>query len=73
MNSVKRERFIRVAEARTRKALSMIRLIGNCANRAVYEYSESDINKIFRTLEQELRNSKQKYQNKKDDTFKLSE
>jgi len=59
----KRERFVRVAETRTAKVISMIRLIGNCSNRAVYEYSEADLEKIFGTIENSLVEARQRYKN----------
>ena len=43
MRESKREKFIRLAENRTNKALDMIRLIGNLSNKAVYDYSEDDV------------------------------
>ena len=43
----KMERFKRVAESRTNRIIDQIRLLGNCANRSNYEYSEEDIKKIF--------------------------
>ncbi len=33
----KREKFVRMAEARTIKIISMVRLLGNCSNRLAYE------------------------------------
>ena len=35
----KRERFVRLAEARTNKTIDMIRLIGNLSNRNNYKHS----------------------------------
>ena len=57
----KRERFVRIAEARTNKILDMMRLLGNCASPANYEYTDEDIKKIFTALERELKNTKNKY------------
>ena len=57
----KRERFIRIAEARTNKILEMMRLLGNCASTNNYEYTEEDIKKIFGALERELKNTKSKF------------
>ena len=57
----KRERFIRIAEARTNKILEMMRLLGNCASTNNYEYTEEDIKKIFGALERELKNTKNKF------------
>ena len=61
INETKREKFIRIAEARTNKAAEMIRLLGNCANRSSYDYADEDIKKIFGFLEKELKNARSKY------------
>ena len=34
----KRERFLEIAEKRTQALLDKLRLLGNCGNRATYEY-----------------------------------
>lgn len=60
----KRERFKRVAENRTNRIIESIRLLGNCSNRSNYEYSEEDIKKIFNAIDNELKETKQKYQAK---------
>lgn len=57
----KRERFIRIAEARTNKIIDMVQLLGNCSNRATYDYSREDIKKIFNAIESELRLAKAKF------------
>ena len=57
----KRQRFIRIAEARTNKILEMMRLLGNCSSKSNYEYTEEDVRKIFTVLEKELKNTKNKY------------
>jgi hypothetical protein len=60
----KSERFKRVAENRTNKIIDQIRLLGNCANRSNYEYTDEDVRKIFSAIENELKNTKTKYQSK---------
>lgn len=57
----KRERFVRIAEARTNKILEMMRLLGNCSSKGNYDYTEEDIKKIFGALEKELKNTKNKF------------
>ena len=47
MAESKRERFVRLAEARTNKILEMMRLLGNCSSKANYEYTEDDIKQIL--------------------------
>ncbi|MFQ7528912.1 MAG: hypothetical protein ACLRMN_16030 [Mediterraneibacter gnavus] len=54
----KREKFVRIAEARTNKIINMIQLLGNCSNQSLYEYSQKDVNKIFNTIQTELDEAK---------------
>ena len=57
----KREKFVRLVEARTKKSIDMLRLLGNCANKANYDYNDEDVQKIFTTLEKEMKISKSKF------------
>lgn len=57
----KREKFVRIAEARTNKIINMIQLLGNCSNQSLYEYSQKDVNKIFNTIQTELDEAKKRY------------
>jgi len=57
----KRDRFVRVAEARTAKIISMIRLLGNCSNKAVYEYQAKDLKKIFKAIDDALEDARIRY------------
>ena len=57
----KREKFVRMAEARTIKIISMVRLLGNCSNRLAYEYSEKDVNKIFSAIESAVADAKRRF------------
>lgn len=57
----KRDRFVRIAEARTNKIISMIQLLGNCSNTSVYAYSDSDVEQIFGAIETATREAKKKY------------
>jgi len=52
------ERFKRIAAFRTQKILDYIRLLGNCSNKSSYSYNDIDVNKIFFTIERELKNTK---------------
>lgn len=61
----KRERFVRLAEARTNKIIDMIQLLGNCSNQNQYEYTQKDVNKIFSAIQTELDAAKKRY-NKQD-------
>lgn len=57
----KREKFVRMAEARTIKIISMVRLLGNCSNRLAYEYSDKDVNKIFSAIETAVADAKKRF------------
>ena len=61
-NESKREKFVRLAEARTNKILDMVQLLGNCANTNAYEYSQQDVDQIFTAIETEVREAKKKFQ-----------
>ncbi len=50
---VKRENFVRLAEARVNKALKSIRMLGNLSNRSHYAYNEDDIAAIISALQAE--------------------
>ena len=50
----KRDKFVRLAEARTAKAMHSIRVIGNLANRSNYEFNDDDVRKIAKTLHAEV-------------------
>lgn len=60
-HETKREKFVRMAEARTIKIISMVRLLGNCSNRLAYEYSEKDVSKIFNAIESAVSDAKKRF------------
>lgn len=65
------ERFRRVATRRTNEILKKIRILGNCANKSGYDYTEEEINKIFNTIEKALKESRGKFHFSKNKEFKL--
>lgn len=69
----KKDRFKRVAESRTQKILDMMELLGNCSNKNNYDYSEADVKKIIKVLEEELSVLKKKFESNivKNEKFKL--
>jgi hypothetical protein len=60
-NETKREKFVRLAEARTNKIIEMLKLLGNCSNTGSYEYNEEDIKKIFGEIEKEIKNARARF------------
>lgn len=72
MSKLKRDNFVRLAEARTNKILDMVRLLGNLSNTANYSYTKEDVNKIFNTIEKELADTRRKFDTiGSDDKFTL--
>ncbi len=70
----KREKFVRLAEARTNKIIDMLQLLGNCSNASVYDYTQQDVDKIFSAIEAEMKEAKKKFnkvESKKSSRFTL--
>jgi len=67
----KRERFKRLATYRTNETLRKLKVLGNCANRSAYEYTEEEVNKIFSEIERRVREIKSKFHFPKEKEFKL--
>lgn len=57
----KKERFKKLGAYRTNEVLKRLKILGNCANRSAYDYSEEEINKIFLAIERAIRDSKLKF------------
>jgi bifunctional pyridoxal-dependent enzyme with beta-cystathionase and maltose regulon repressor activities len=71
INENKRERFLRLASHRTQDVLNRLRVLGNCANRSVYEYTQDDIEKIFSALKDQFKSVEAKFHFPKHKEFKL--
>ena len=67
----KRERFKRLAVYRTNEVLRRLKVLGNCANRSAYYYSEEDVNKIFSEIERKTKEIKAQFHFPKIKEFKL--
>jgi hypothetical protein len=50
----KREKFVELAESRTRNAIRAIRVIAKLGNKNAYEYSDADVRKIASALSKEI-------------------
>ena len=57
----RRDKFVRLAEARTNKIIDMIQLLGNCSNQSQYEYTQKDVSKIFNAIQAELDAAKKRF------------
>lgn len=71
-SEIKREKFKKLAEARTQKLRDMIKLLGNLSNTYAYEYTQEEVNKIFNTLEKDLKDAKAKFKTDKGSDEKFS-
>jgi len=67
----RRERFKRLATYRTNEVLRKVKVLGNCANRSAYEYTEEEVNKIFSEIDKMVRSTKTKFHIIKKAEFKL--
>jgi len=69
----KRDRFVRLAEARTNRILDDLRLLGNCSSKANYQYTDEDVRKIFNAIEKEVRQTRSRFQgvDNKEERFSL--
>lgn len=72
MKDNRRENFKRLAVARTKEILRRLKVLGNCANRSHYDYTEEEVAKIFSEIEKKLRETKAKFTfSEREKEFKL--
>jgi len=50
----KRQKFVELAESRTKNAIKAIRVIAKLGNKSAYEFTETDVNKIAKALTREV-------------------
>jgi methyl-accepting chemotaxis protein len=55
------EKFKKLANKRVNNALKSIGLIGNLSNRSNYDYTDQEVGKIFKALEEEVQNCRQRF------------
>jgi hypothetical protein len=67
----KREAFRRLAEQRTIAVLQRLRILGNCANRQLYEFDEAEVRKVFRAIEVEVKATRAKFLKSGEKDFSL--
>jgi len=65
------ERFKRLGTLRTNAVLRRLKVLGNCANRQAYQYTEEDVDKIFSEVERKLKEVKAKFHFPKNREFRL--
>lgn len=70
--SDKREKFVELAQKRTVKAIKAIRSIGKLGNRSAYVYTDTDVNRIVKAINDEIEALKARMKNSKGtDTIKF--
>jgi hypothetical protein len=71
----KRDKFIMLAEKRVNKVIKDINLIGNLSNKNNYQYTDDDVELIFKALENSIKDQKLKFKPLRNSTglsFKLA-
>lgn len=71
----KRDKFVILAEKRVNKVIKDMQLIGNLSNKNNYQYTDADVELIFKALENSIRDLKSKFKPLKNSTglsFKLT-
>ena len=74
--SSKRAKFVQLAEKRVNNTLNNLRLIGNLSNSASYEYTQKDVDKIFRAITRAVNDARSRFNSAGDGsstTFRLAE
>lgn len=59
----KRQRFEKVASKRVQKILDTLQLLKNCSNRNNYEYTNSDVEKMFSEISKAMKDARVAYVN----------
>ena len=55
----KHDNFIKIAERRTNEILTKIESLKNLSNKSFYEYSKTELLKIFNAIETEIKETKE--------------
>jgi hypothetical protein len=66
-----RDRFKTLAENRTNKILSAINVLSHCSNRAIYEFTDDEVERIFRVIDEAINEARIKFKKKEKIRFKL--
>ena len=59
--SLKEDRFKRIAGRRVKEILDKLRLLGNCANKGNYYYTDEQVKKIFNAVDDEWKKVKMEF------------
>ncbi len=64
MSSVKQENFRRIAENRVTKIVDLIAKLQNLSNTSFYEYTDTEIDKLFDIIQSELDKQRKEFKKK---------
>ena len=67
----KKERFKRLATKRTNNVLQKLKVLGNCSNQQIYNYTEGQVDVMFSVIEKKLKEIKSKFHFSRETNFKL--
>ena len=65
------ERFKRLAILRTNEVLKRLKILGNCSNKQIYEYTDEEIKAIFSAIGKKLKEVRSKFNFVDEKKFKL--
>lgn len=71
MTETRQERFKRLAVYRTNAVLEKLRILGNLSNKANYDFSEQEVNKIFSAIDSQIKAIKARFIFKRKKGFSL--
>ena len=57
-----RERFVKFVEGRINRILDALDSLGNCSNKRNYDYSDTDVKKIFSAIESKVEETRLMFQ-----------
>ncbi len=57
-----RDKFVRLATKRVSSAMKSMQLVGNLSNKSNYDYTEEDVSKILKALQEELNACKKRFE-----------
>lgn len=70
MNEKKHERFVRVATQRVNQLIADFEKLGNCASKVSYDYTDAEVEQIFKELDTQMATLKDQFAGKR--AFSLS-
>ncbi len=62
-SETREQRFRRLAEQRVNVILDKLRLIGQLANKSNYEYTDDQVEAIFKAIQKEVNGTKSRFRN----------